>query len=231
VASGEEGLRKAREIQPHIITVDLLMPGMDGWKVIRALKSEPALCHIPVVVVSVLARENSGRILGVVDVLQKPVAREELLAVFQRNLTGPMPRVLMVDDDPDARRILRSQLEEIGAKPYEAANGLEALTFLSSGPCDLILLDLVMPVIDGMTLLNLLRSDPRFQQLPVVVVTAKELTPEEKATLCRQTYGVFNKADMFGAKLRNLLLEFCAPARREPQGEALAALALQSELA
>jgi CheY-like chemotaxis protein len=209
-ASGEQGLRMAREFHPDIITVDLLMPRMDGWEFIRAVKADAQLSGIPVVVVSVVAGENRGRILGSVDVLQKPVNRETLLSVLQRNLAPFRPRVLVVDDDSDARRILRSHLEEMAGEIREAANGREALTLLEQSAADVVLLDLIMPVMDGMTFLNVLRADPRHQHLPVVVITARPLNPAETAELRQHSQEVLNKADVFAGKLKSLLQKLCA---------------------
>jgi two-component system, sensor histidine kinase and response regulator len=222
-SSGEQGLGLARELHPHIITVDLLMPRMDGWQFVGAIKADPELCHIPVVVVSIVAGEDRGRVLGAVDVLQKPVAQEELMAALQRNLQSARARVLVVDDDEDSRRILCSHLKEIGAEIREAANGVEALAQLASAPCDLVLLDLIMPQMDGMTLLNVLRCDPRYQRLPAVVVTARQLNAEELAALRRQSQEVLSKADVFAGKLKTLLNEIVVQARSEPMAEALPA--------
>jgi PAS domain S-box-containing protein len=206
-SSGEQGLRMAREFRPHIITVDLLMPHMDGWQFIRTLKADPQVRYIPVVVVSVLAGENRGRILGSVDVLQKPVAREELLAVLQRNLPPARPRVLIVDDDEDSRRLILSQLEGEAIELYTAANAREALEVMERKPPGLVLLDLIMPEMDGMAFLDAIRRDPRYKCLPVVVVTAKELTASEAEQLRCQTFKVLTKAKVFEGELKRLLEE------------------------
>jgi PAS domain S-box-containing protein len=206
-SSGEQGLRMAREFRPHIITVDLLMPHMDGWQFVRTLKADPEVRNIPVVVVSVLAGENRGRILGSVDVLQKPVAREELLAVLQRNLPPASPRVLIVDDEEDSRRLILSQLEGEALELYTAANGREALEVMERNPPGLVLLDLIMPEMDGMAFLDAIRRDPRYKCLPVVVVTAKELTASETEQLRSQTFKVLPKARAFEGELKRLLEE------------------------
>ena len=195
----------AREFRPHLITVDLMMPLVDGWDVVRAIKADPQLRDIPVVVVSVVAGESRGRILGAVDVLQKPVGREELLGVLQRNLVHTRPRILVVDDEADARRVLACQLEEISVDIRTAAHGREALDLLREFPADLILLDLVMPEMDGMAFLNALRSEPRFARIPVVVISGKELTVTERAHLRQQTTEVLRKADVFASDLKTLL--------------------------
>jgi len=181
------------------------MPRMSGWEVLEAFKADPELREIPVVVVSVAAGENSGRVLGAVDVLRKPVAREELLAVLQRNLPMAKPRILVVDDEPDARQIIFSHLEDEPVEIRAAVNGREALEMMQAFFPDVVLLDLMMPVMDGFTFLNVLRAEPRYQRLRVVVVTAKELTPEESEQLRQQTQHVLPKAGAFGQELKQLL--------------------------
>ncbi len=178
-ASGEEGLRLARERRPDLITVDLLMPDMNGWEVLRRLKEDPELGRIPAVVVSVVAAENRGTVFGAADVLSKPVSRETLCEVLRRNVVEKPCKVLVVDDDPVARRLIRELLAEQGAEVADAENGREALERLKAFAADLVILDLMMPEMDGVTFLGHLRQDARHVALPVVVVTAKELTTQE----------------------------------------------------
>ena len=214
--SGEQGLRMAREFRPHIITVDLLMPNLNGWQVVQSIKAELQLRDIPVVVVSVVASENRGRILGAVDVLQKPVTREELLAVLHRIPQRHKLRVLVVDDDADARRILTSYLEADSAEVYTANNGREALVALEQVTPDLVLLDLMMPVMDGLGFLSVIRADPRSRHLRVAVITARELTPEEVAQLQKETLRVLNKAEVFEGDFKRLLEEMLRDVRSSP---------------
>jgi CheY-like chemotaxis protein len=217
-ASGEQGLRMAREFRPDIITVDLLMPRMDGWDVIRTMRADPQLRDTPVVVVSMVASENRGRIFGAVDVLQKPVVREEILAVLQRNLPPGKPSVLVIDDEADARQIIRSHIENIAGEIREASNGREALILLDEHAPDVVLLDLVMPLMDGFSFLSAIRSDERYHNLPVVVVTGKQLTATESEQLRQQSLEVLNKTDVFAGKLKILLQRLCARNRTEPSG-------------
>jgi CheY-like chemotaxis protein len=203
--SGEQGLRMAREFRPQIITVDLLMPHMDGAAVIRALKADPELRHIPLVVVSIVAEERRGSILGSVDILEKPVAREELLAALERLHLPANPRILIVDDEPDGREIIRSHLAGQPVRLQSAANGREALACLETEAQDLVVLDLIMPVLDGLAFLDLIRGDPRFQQLPVLVVTAKVLSPREKEQLRRQKLEFVKKAELSEDSFKLLL--------------------------
>jgi CheY-like chemotaxis protein len=221
--SGEEGLSLARSLHPDLISVDLLMPGLSGWELVRRIKADPELRSIPVIVVSVIASENTGRMFGVVDVLQKPISREDLLAVLHCNLSAPRPTILVVDDDPDIRQILTSYLLDSGAQVRTAANGGEALEQLEEGLPDLILLDLIMPVMDGMTFLDALRLHPRWQNIAVAVITSKDLTAEETQRLKQETLEVVPKAAVFNGELKQLLqrlLQRAALARTSGQAEA-----------
>jgi|GEM_PF-2210289 len=203
--SGEQGLRMAHEFRPHLITVDLLMPQMDGATVIRAIKADPTLRSIPVVVVSIVAEERRGSILGAVDVLEKPIVRDDLLLALKRSLLPDQARILIVDDEADARQILLSYLAEEPVEVRTATNGREALAELETFPPDLILCDLVMPVMDGVAFLNALRSDARYQQLPVIIITSKELSPPEKDQLRLKTLAVVRKTDLSEENFKQLL--------------------------
>jgi two-component system sensor histidine kinase/response regulator len=203
--SGEQGLRMAREFHPHLITVDLMMPHMDGWQVIRSLKADPELRDIPVVVVSIVAGENQGGIIGAVDVLQKPVIREDLLAALRRSIPLNKARILIVDDDADARHVLLAHLEDEAYECRQATNGKEALVAMEEFMPDLVFLDLMMPEMDGMTFLSHVRAEPRFQWMPVVVVTAKELTPEEAEQLRNTAHNVVKKGGVFEADLKRIM--------------------------
>ncbi len=205
--SGQEGLRMAREIQPDLITLDLLMPRMDGWQVLHAIKTDPQLAHIPVVVISVAAREKRGAVFGAMDVLQKPVTREDFLPVLKRMLRAGRGRVLVVDDAADDRRILTNYLSEEDVEIETAVNGLDGLGKLERFAPDLIILDLLMPGMDGMTFLNRIRNDTRYRQTPVIICTVKELNPTEKLRLDQQAQAVLQKAEDLERELKRVLHE------------------------
>jgi signal transduction histidine kinase/CheY-like chemotaxis protein len=208
-ASGAEGVQHARELRPNLITLDLLMPEMDGWHVLRVLKSDANLAAIPVVVVSIVAQENRGLVLGVLDYVQKPVTREDLARVLK---PCRATRVLVVEDNEVDRMMILACLARERVLARTAGNGHEAMEALKNGVPDLILLDLLMPEMDGLAFLDALRADERFAHLPVAVLTAKELTVPELALLRQRTAAVLHKADDLAASLRGVLAAVLRPA-------------------
>jgi CheY-like chemotaxis protein len=180
-AGGEEGLRLARQFGPDAITLDVMMSGLDGWAVLAALKSEPATADIPVVMLTMVDDRNLGYALGAADYLTKPIDRDRLLAVLTR-YRRDRP-ILVVDDDADARLLLRRMLEKAGYVVVEAEHGRAALARLAELTPELILLDLMMPEMDGFEFLDELQHLPAHRSIPVVVFTAKELTPEDRQRL------------------------------------------------
>ena len=183
-ADGEEGLRIAKHIRPCVITLDVVMPEKDGWDVLRSLKSEKALSDIPVVMLTIVDERNKGYALGASDYVVKPVNREHLLAILEKYRMSDAPnRVLVVEDDPDMRARLRATLTEQGWEVEEAENGRVALRSLSGNRPNLILLDLMMPEMDGFEFLAELRNDRSNQEIPVVVVTGADLTAEDRQNL------------------------------------------------
>jgi PAS domain S-box-containing protein len=192
--SGEQGLRLAHEVDPVAITLDVLMPGMDGWSVLAALKADAALAEIPVIMVTILEDRNAGFALGAADYLTKPVDRERLAALLEKYRRGrPGAPVLIVDDETGARELLRRIVEKEGLQAVEAENGREALVRLRESPPALILLDLMMPEMDGFEFLEELRGQEAGRAIPVIVITAKELTPEDRARLNGSVHRVLQK--------------------------------------
>jgi CheY-like chemotaxis protein len=216
VDRGEEGLRLAREFQPDLIVLDLMMPGMSGWDVLKALKVHPTLSAVPVIVVSIVARENRGTILGAVDFLDKPVSRQALHAMLRRNLASRKGRALVVDDNADARRLVSAYLAEEGFDTCEATNGADALERLERFDADLVILDLTMPVMDGLAFLDALRRDARHMRLPVVVVTAKDLTAQELERLGANGSVVLRKGEELALGLKRVVGDVLGP---RPDGE------------
>ena len=178
---GDEGLRLARELRPDAITLDVLMPGLDGWAVLSALKADAATAAIPVVILTMLDDRSLGYALGAADYLVKPIDRDRLvaaLAPFRRELP-----LLVVDDEPDVRALLRRMLEREGYAVTEAAGGRAALELVRERPPGAILLDLMMPEMDGFEFLEALRRDEATRAIPVMVITARTLSADDHRRL------------------------------------------------
>jgi PAS domain S-box-containing protein len=184
-ASGEEGVRLARQLHPLAILLDLVMPGMDGWAVLTALKADPGLADIPVILFTGMADDRREALRrGASDFVTKPVDPDRLAAVLKQYCGGSKTRrVLVVDDDSDLRRRLRRILEEAGLQVDEAGDGRVALTRLDEQWPELILLDLLMPGMDGFAFLAELQRRGEGRSVPVVVLTAKDLTAAERQRL------------------------------------------------
>lgn len=182
--SGEEALRLARKISPDAITLDVLMPQMDGWAVLSALKEDPGLENIPVTILSIVDDRRIGFALGASEYLTKPIDREKLLAVLARvcPVKGNM-RALIIEDDAPTRELMRRTLEARDWNVAEAENGIVGLQRMNEAAPDLVLLDLMMPKMDGFEFLSHMRRDERWSDIPVVVVTAKTLTDEDRNRL------------------------------------------------
>jgi len=190
---GKEGLRLARELHPAAITLDVMMPDVDGWTVLAAIKGDPALADIPVVLMTILEEKNRGYALGATEYLVKPVDRDRLNAILRGIVGTGGRRVLIVDDDDMMRRGVAQALEKSGWTVREADNGLLGLERLGEALPDVIVLDLMMPEMDGFEFLDALRNRPEWRHLPVVVVTAKDLTADERQRLNGEVERVLRK--------------------------------------
>ena len=181
---GESGLRLARELHPHLITLDILMPGMDGWAVLAGLKADPALAGIPVILQTILEDRNLGFALGASEYLTKPIDRKRLASLVKRYVPSPAAGpVLVVEDDAGTRALLGKALGKAGWQVTEAENGRVALEQMQTSQPALILLDLMMPEMDGFEFLDALRRQQPRRDVPVVVITAKTLTEEDRKRL------------------------------------------------
>jgi len=182
--TGEEGLHLARTLHPTAITLDVLMDGMTGWDVLTALKADAALASIPVIMLTITDDQCRAFTMGATDFLTKPVDTAHLVRVLQRHQNGHAANVaLVVEDDANLRELLRRQLHKAGWAVVEAENGRVAITRLAECQPAVILLDLMMPEMDGFTFLTELRQTTAWQEIPVIVISAKELTPEDRLWL------------------------------------------------
>jgi signal transduction histidine kinase/CheY-like chemotaxis protein len=180
---GREGLRLARELHPLAMTLDVVMPDLDGWTVLSALKGDPELADIAVILMTILDEKNRGYALGAADYMVKPVDRERLGAVLHGIVGAGGGNVLVVDDDDILRRGLVQALDSAGWKVREAEDGNAGLGRLAESVPDIIVLDLMMPEMDGFEFIEQLRQRAEWREIPVIIVTAKDLTEEDHRRL------------------------------------------------
>ncbi len=216
--SGEVGMEIARTHQPDLVTLDLQMPDLDGWEVLRRLKADPEVRHIPVVIASIAANEGRERLFGAVDLLTKPIERADLLRVMWRQLVNQHERrVLVVDDDVEIQALLATGLDEDGIDVHCVGNGEEALRHLQRDTPAAVLLDLRMPVMDGFQFLERMRESRYHKGLPVIVITIKRLTPEEEDKLADMASAVVIKDQGFVSRVRSHLATLFPAAPRESE--------------
>lgn len=191
---GREALKLAKLARPDVITLDIIMPDLDGWSVLKALKSDPELCDIPVILVTIMRDRDLGFALGAADYITKPLEREVLMRVVGRYVRGDgKAQVLVVDDDPKTRDMLRRTLQKAGWTVAEAANGSEAIEALQRAKPALVLLDLMMPGMDGFEVLERLHGDETWREVPVIIITAKDLTADDVDRLNGRVVKVLQK--------------------------------------
>jgi CheY-like chemotaxis protein len=211
---GQEGLRLVRELRPAAVTLDIMMPDLDGWTVLAAIKGDPALASTPVVLMSIVDQKNRGYALGAADYLVKPVDRAKLVETLTHICGSRSGKALLVDDDKMVRRSVRQALEPIGWKVTEAENGQVAVEALATVRPDVIILDLMMPKMDGFEFLDKLRSRPDWQDIPVVIITAKDLTEKDRARLNGGVERIIKKSDR-DEMLRQLTREISKCVKRQ----------------
>ncbi len=197
---GEEGLRKAREHRPGAIVLDILMPQKDGWQILHELKADPATRDIPIIVLSIVDQKDLGFRLGASDYLLKPPDRDALVGALRR-VAAPPCRLLVADDDPLVPDLIRQLLEDLGCEIEAAGDGWAALAMLAERRPDVLLLDLLMPNLDGFGVLEQLAQNPALAGLPVIVLTAKTLSSDERALLQRRVLAIIEKRGLDRATL------------------------------
>ncbi|HEY5963425.1 MAG TPA: response regulator [Xanthobacteraceae bacterium] len=204
---GAEALATLRKSPPDVMTLDVMMPNVDGWSVLAEMKSDPALAHIPVIMLTIVDDRNLGWSLGASEYMTKPIDRERLVALVHRFTNRSADAVvLIVDDDPEVRNVVSATLRNAGLKAAEAVNGRAAIEWLAGNPPpNLVLLDLMMPEMDGFQFLEHLQAHPDKLKMPVVVLTAKDLTAAERAFLAERTVLVLGKSSQPIASLATVL--------------------------
>lgn len=218
--SGSEGILMARRLNPDAITLDIMMPGMDGWRVLQEMKSDPELAKIPVIVVSIVDNKPLAYRLGASSYLVKPVAPENLLQTLNTVVAPANDNkgyVLVVDDELGVRELLISALKQGGFKTFSASSGEIALAQAAKRPPLAILTDLHMP--GGMTgyeLIARLRSQPPTSQIPIIVITGKDLMAEDRHFISGQIADVIRKGDLMLTDLSSRLRESLAEIGVEP---------------
>lgn len=209
VSSGREALLLARELKPSVITLDIMLPGVSGWDILKNLKHDSATSDIPILVISMNDEKNCSILWGAVDHLIKPVEKERLLSSLQK-VKGAInakssPRVLIVDDEPTIVELFSSIIKEEGYEPVCAYGGKEAVDKIRNGHPDIIILDLMMPHFTGFDLIKVLKENPETIDIPVIVCTAKELTFEEKDLLNRNVSYIMKKGNITREVLLSVL--------------------------
>jgi CheY-like chemotaxis protein len=205
---GRSAIEMARLLHPLAITLDVLLPELDGWEVLRALKTDARLRDIPVVIVSVVDDATTGYALGAVDYLVKPVDRDALLRRLDQlrdGKTARAPRVLVVEDDPSTLEVTSGFLRSGGFDVLPAAGGAEGIALARAQKPDIVLLDLMMPGLSGFDVAADLSRNPETRTIPILVLTAKELTMDDKRALSGQVSAVLSKVSPARVDLVGLL--------------------------
>jgi len=220
---GEEAFDKARSLHPAFITLDLLLPKMDGWDLLVRLKEAPETREIPVVIVSILEERGKGFALGATDYLVKPVNRQELMQTLQRlNLlerrSGEAVAILAIDDDPMAVELVEVILSGEGFQVLKASGGEEGIAVARRNMPALIILDLLMPEVDGFTVVERLRGDPTTAAIPIVILTSKSLTLEEKERLSGEITHLAHKGEFSRQAFLEMVQGFLPREVLRPEG-------------
>ena len=194
--SGAEALEKAQRLRPNVITLDVMMPGSDGFQTLAALRKNPETADIPVIILSIVEQKQVGFALGAADYLIKPVRKPALLDAIRKHVPSPGDddsAILLVDDDPKALELLEEALRSAGYETQAVCTGARALEVLANKVVGAILLDLLMPGMDGFQVIRHVREQPALRELPILVMTGKNLTKDEIALLLRETQGLLQK--------------------------------------
>ncbi|HWO39603.1 MAG TPA: response regulator, partial [Candidatus Acidoferrum sp.] len=217
--SGVEAIKEAQRLRPDAITLDVMMPGSDGFETLAELRKNPATADIPVIILSIVDQEQVGFALGAADYLIKPVRKPMLLEAIHRHVRAPADEdssILLVDDDPRALELLQEALRSAGYEVQSVRSGARALEVLANKVVGAILLDLLLPGMDGFQVIRHVRQEPALKDLPIIVMTAKNLSREEIALLHRETQGLLQKG---GSWKQQLIAEVGRVTRRHKRAK------------
>jgi signal transduction histidine kinase/CheY-like chemotaxis protein len=218
--SGTEAVKKAQQLRPDAITLDVMMPGGTGFETLVALTRTPETANIPIIIVSIVDQKQVGFALGAADYLIKPIRKPVLLETIRKHVlphTDDDTEILLVDDDPETLELLEEALRSAGYDTQSVQSGARALEVLASKFVSAVLLDLLMPGMDGFELIRHVREQPTLKELPIFVMTAKSLTPDEIALLGRDTKALFQKN---GSWQQQLLVEVGRVVQRRKRAKA-----------
>lgn len=216
-STGEEALQKAVTLRPAVITLDILLPQMDGWRVLHRLKEMPEIKDTPIIVISIVEDKSFGLSLGAVDYMVKPVSRSNLISKIER-LTKSVPRpgrLLVIEDNPADISLIEEILRLDGYEVLKATSGVDGLKAARSEKPDLVILDLMMPDLDGFDVMRLLESDEATRRLPIIILTAKDLTQIDRANLGANIRDIFGKAQLNRDSLRQKIAQLLSHPKEE----------------
>lgn len=215
--NGAKGLKMAEKLRPHVILLDILMPGMDGWSVLSAIKNNEELQDIPVIIWSMTSDKQIGYTLGASEFLTKPLQRDRLLQVMNKYMPKHADQtVLVIEDDAAANELMARLLQKEGYAAVQAGNGKLALEYMEQKTPDLILLDLMMPEMDGFTFVEEVRKVEKWHGIPIIVITAKSITAEDKHKLNGNVKSIIQKGSVDHAKLMKEIEQLVEAAIERP---------------
>jgi CheY-like chemotaxis protein len=214
-------METAVRLRPDAITLNTLTPGKGGWETLAALKINPATAQIPVIIVSVVDQKKMGFAMGAADYLVKPISRPVLLQAVEKWVprTTNSPNILVVDDDPTVVEVIRECLASAGYRVSTAFGGQQALDLLDQQYPDALLLDLMMPEVNGFEVIAQIRQKPGLRDLPVVVLTAKDLTDADIEFLTRETRAFLGKGVAWKEELLSQMEATLRNARPASEGD------------
>jgi CheY-like chemotaxis protein len=205
-SNGEDGLKFAKEFQPSVIFLDIVMPGINGWQVLHTLKADPLTAHIPVIFLTVIDNKPLGFELGASDYLIKPLNPKDVEEALIRITGKPLNKkidIQIIDDDPDIIEILKQNLPESEFTIQSALNAEKGLEMIRLSPPDVLLLDILMPEIDGFSVIDKLKHDENSRSLPIIVISAKEFSQDEYKYFNESLIKVMRKQGLEGQVLRS----------------------------